>query len=226
MPSLSLFRSPRFSTRRARRFATFIFRSTASSLCSLRETNRSTLEIGMVSSEGMAGIGAFLGVKTSRYQAIVQGEGTALRMKAVALCQHAAENPSLQFFLKLYTHALLAQVSQTTVCNQFHLTKAHLARWLLETGERHGFAAVINKHLFARPMRLSQRDFQFVLPLMVIKVELRVAVMTGGMCRRVFFPQKLARYLKYCTSLDLIFHLCICRHVDWNSAYIIYTSDI
>lgn len=102
------------------------------------ETNRSTLEVGVVGNEGMAGLGAFLGIKTSRYRAIVQGEGTALRMEATALRRHAAENPSLQVLLKLYTHALLVHISLTTVCNQFHPTEARLARWLLAMRDRLG----------------------------------------------------------------------------------------
>lgn len=100
------------------------------------EDNRSTLEVGMVGNEGMAGIGVFLGVKKSRYKAIVQGEGTALRMKANVLYKHAANNNRLQSLLKLYTHALLAQVSQTAVCNQFHPIEVRLARWILATRDR------------------------------------------------------------------------------------------
>lgn len=100
------------------------------------ENNRSTLEVGIVGGEGMAGIGVFLGVKKSRYKAIVQGEGTALRMKASVLSRHASGNSRLQSLLKLYAHALLAQVSLSAICNQFHPLEARLARWLLATRDR------------------------------------------------------------------------------------------
>ena len=102
------------------------------------EDNRSTLEVGMVGREGMAGIGVFLGVKKSRYKALVQGEGTAFRMKAAALNKHAEGSNRLQSLLKLYTHALLSQVSQTAVCNQFHPIEMRLARWILSTRDRLG----------------------------------------------------------------------------------------
>ncbi len=73
--------------------------------------NRSTLEVGVVGREGMTGIGIFLGVKASRFQAIVQGAGIALRMKTCDLRRHAAANNRLKSLLQLYTHALRTQIS-------------------------------------------------------------------------------------------------------------------
>jgi len=46
---------------------------------------RSTLEVGIVGNEGMAGIPVFMAVTVSRNQALVQGTGTAMRMTAAAL---------------------------------------------------------------------------------------------------------------------------------------------
>ena len=44
-----------------------------------------SLEVGIVGREGMAGMSVFMGVKTSRNRALVQGAGSALRMKATTL---------------------------------------------------------------------------------------------------------------------------------------------
>ena len=98
--------------------------------------DRSTLEVSVVGNEGMTGIAVFLGVKKSRYKMIVQGAGTALRMKAEALRKHASNNKPLQALLQLYTHALLMQVSQSAACNRFHPIESRLARWLLATRDR------------------------------------------------------------------------------------------
>ncbi|MDQ6785234.1 MAG: Crp/Fnr family transcriptional regulator [Acidobacteriota bacterium] len=108
------------------------------SLLSEVEEDRSTLEIGVVGNEGMAGIAVFLGVKKSRNRMIVQGAGTALRMKAAALRGHSNGGGRLQSLLQLYTHALLTQVSQSAACNRFHLVEARLARWLLAMRDRIG----------------------------------------------------------------------------------------
>jgi CRP-like cAMP-binding protein len=97
---------------------------------------RSTLEVGIVGNEGMAGIAAFLGVGRSTSRALVQGAGTAMRMKASTLRKEAERAGSLRRLLQLYTHSLLTQVSQTAACNRFHQVGARLARWLLMTHDR------------------------------------------------------------------------------------------
>lgn len=98
--------------------------------------NSSTLEVGIVGNEGIIGLPVFLGVKTSKHRAIVQGTGTAMRMNASAFqteCKHGGLLPRL---LQRFTHSLLMQVSQSAVCYRFHTTETRLARWLLMTSDR------------------------------------------------------------------------------------------
>ncbi|HEY9284586.1 MAG TPA: Crp/Fnr family transcriptional regulator [Pyrinomonadaceae bacterium] len=96
----------------------------------------STLEVGIVGNEGVANIAAFLGAVTSRHRAIVQGAGTAMRMRAGTLRKEVERAGPLRRLLQLYTHSLLTQVSQTAACNRFHLADERLARWLLMTHDR------------------------------------------------------------------------------------------
>jgi CRP-like cAMP-binding protein len=100
--------------------------------------DRSTLEIGFVGNEGMAGLYVFMGVYTSPHRAIVQGAGTAVRMKASALRKESGRAGPLHDLLHRYAHSLLIQVSQTAACNRFHMMDARLARWLLMSGDRLG----------------------------------------------------------------------------------------
>lgn len=95
--------------------------------------NHSTLEVGIVGSEGMVGIGVFMGVDVSRNQALVQGAGTAMRMKVGAFRREAHQLVALHRLLHRYSHSLLTQVSQSAACNRFHTVNARLARWLLMT---------------------------------------------------------------------------------------------
>lgn len=99
---------------------------------------RSTLEVGIVGNEGMAGISIFMGVDQSRYQGLVQGSGTALKMKAGALRREAERLSSLNRLLLRYTHSLMMQISQSAACNRYHVVGARLARWLLMTSDRMG----------------------------------------------------------------------------------------
>jgi CRP-like cAMP-binding protein len=97
-----------------------------------------SLEVGMVGSEGMAGMPFILGVGVSGVRAIVQGAGSAMRMSAAAFRKEFDRTPALQQALYRYTYALMAQISQTAACNRFHDTSQRLARWLLMTRDRVG----------------------------------------------------------------------------------------
>ena len=101
-------------------------------------TDHSTLEVGIVGKEGMVGINVFMGVDKARNQALVQGAGTAMRMKAATLRRKANHHGSLHKLLLRYSHSLLTQVSQSAACNRFHMVDARLARWMLMTRDRMG----------------------------------------------------------------------------------------
>lgn len=102
------------------------------------EGNGSNLEVGIVGREGMVGVPVFMGVKTSRNRAVVQGAGAALKMKATDFRKECNNGSSLPHLLQRYTHSLLTQISQSAVCNRFHPIDARLARWLLMTSDRMG----------------------------------------------------------------------------------------
>jgi CRP-like cAMP-binding protein len=95
-----------------------------------------SVEVGMVGSEGMAGMPLVLGINVSPVRALVQGSGTASRMKAKSFRDELKRNPVLQRELNRYLHMLMAQVTQTAACNRHHLLRERLARWLLMTHDR------------------------------------------------------------------------------------------
>jgi len=97
---------------------------------------RLALEVGLVGREGMIGVAYALGIDVSPVRAIVQGSGTAMRMKAGLFRKEFRRNRSLQREVHLYTHALMSQVAQTAACNRFHVVETRLARWLLMTRDR------------------------------------------------------------------------------------------
>jgi len=94
------------------------------------------LEVGLIGREGMLGVSLALGINTSPVRALVQGSGTALRMTSRRFLQEFRRSLALQREIYLYTHALMAQVTQTAACNRFHKVEARLARWLLMTRDR------------------------------------------------------------------------------------------
>jgi len=99
---------------------------------------RSTLEVGIVGNEGMAGISVFMGVNVSRNQFLVHGAGTAMRMKAETLGSEFKHLAALDRLLRRYSYSLFTQISQSAACNRFHTVDARLARWMLMTHDRIG----------------------------------------------------------------------------------------
>jgi len=95
-----------------------------------------SVEVGLVGREGMAGMALFLGVGVSPVRMLVQGSGTAMRIKAAAFRHEIKRNPVLRRGLNHYLYGFMAQVGQTAGCNRFHHIGARLARWLLMTHDR------------------------------------------------------------------------------------------
>jgi len=99
---------------------------------------RSTLEVGLVGNEGMVGLSVFMGVNTSLHHAVVQGIGSAMKIKVTAFRKQCNNGGGLPRILQRYSHSMLTQITQCAVCNQFHSLDARLARWLLMTHDRMG----------------------------------------------------------------------------------------
>ena len=94
------------------------------------------MEVGLIGREGMVGIPLVLGHNESSVRALVQGSGTAMRMAAAHFRKEFRLSLTLRQELYRYTHALMAQISQTAACNRFHVVETRLARWLLMTHDR------------------------------------------------------------------------------------------
>mgnify|MGYP003694394807 CR=1 FL=1 len=95
-----------------------------------------TLEVGLVGREGIVGLAVFMGVSASQNRAVVQGAGSAMKMKATAFRRSVIMAALCRVFCGATPHSLLTQITQTAVCNQFHSIEARLARWLLLTHDR------------------------------------------------------------------------------------------
>ena len=102
----------------------------------LTEEGKRAVEVGLVGNEGMVGIPLALGVDISPVRAVVQGTGTAVRMKKSSFLRQLRSHPALRNKLLRYSHALMAQVTQISACNRLHNIEARLARWLLMTRDR------------------------------------------------------------------------------------------
>jgi CRP-like cAMP-binding protein len=96
----------------------------------------SALEVGLVGSEGMVGVACAMGLTATAFRALVQGSGSAMRMKAGPFRTALRASPALQRGVNRYSNSLMTQVAKTAACNRFHVVQERLARWLLMTRDR------------------------------------------------------------------------------------------
>jgi CRP-like cAMP-binding protein len=89
-----------------------------------------------VGNEGMLGVSLFMGGDTTPSSAVVQTAGRAYRLERRLLKEEFNRNGALQNLLLRYTQALMAQMTQTAVCNRHHSVEQQLCRWLLATLDR------------------------------------------------------------------------------------------
>jgi len=94
------------------------------------------LEVGMVGREGMLGAHLGLGVPLWPWRAVVQGAGSAWRLRASALKLELARSAALRRLVGRYLYARMVQMTTAAVCLRFHQIEPRLARWLLMSQDR------------------------------------------------------------------------------------------
>lgn len=98
--------------------------------------NQDSAEIAIVGNEGMLGIFSFMSEHSSPSRTVVQIKGHAFRLKVDEFRVEFRRAGVLFDLLLRYTQALIAQMTQTAVCNRHHSVDQQLVRWLLLSLDR------------------------------------------------------------------------------------------
>jgi CRP-like cAMP-binding protein len=93
-------------------------------------------ELALVGREGMIGLALFMGGETAPNMAVVQSACSAYRMPAASFKVFFSEGSALRLILLNYLQTVIAQISQTAVCNLHHNVEQQLCRWLLMSMDR------------------------------------------------------------------------------------------
>lgn len=96
----------------------------------------SSSETALVGNEGLVGISIFMGGESMPTSTEVQSAGYAYRLSRKIMKHEFSLGGQLQHVALLFTQALIAQTSQTAVCNQHHALDQRMCRWLLMTLDR------------------------------------------------------------------------------------------
>jgi CRP-like cAMP-binding protein len=105
------------------------------SFLSTTETG-STIEVAMVGNEGIVGLSVILRNRIIPYEVTVQFPAEAFKIRAEALQEEFDRGETLHELVLRYLNVLIAQVSQSSICNRFHTLEEALSRWLLTVQDR------------------------------------------------------------------------------------------
>lgn len=94
------------------------------------------LEMNLIGNEGMLGATLVLDIRNAPLRAVVQGAGSAWRIRPAILQQQLRQSAKLRQLLHRYLYVQAAELAQVAACTRFHETEARLSRWLLLTHDR------------------------------------------------------------------------------------------
>jgi len=128
------------------------------SLLSITEEG-TTIEVAMVGNEGALGIPIVLRTNKTPYQVMVQiPVKSAFRIKAEVFRKEFDRGGKFQDLMLRYTEVVLAQITQSAVCNHYHSSAQRLARWLLLANDLVGRDTFYLTHEFIAHMLGSPRS--------------------------------------------------------------------
>ncbi|HYW74597.1 MAG TPA: Crp/Fnr family transcriptional regulator [Pyrinomonadaceae bacterium] len=105
-----------------------------------------TMDVGMIGTEGAAGMLAAFHDWQAPFTATVEIRGQAMRISAVALKEEINRLSELQVALLKYTAFLYHQIARSVLCGRFHQTERRLCRFLLTISDRIGSPIIPLKH--------------------------------------------------------------------------------
>jgi CRP-like cAMP-binding protein len=96
------------------------------------------VEAGVTGNEGIVGVNTLLGRMPAAHQAVVQIAGEAIVIPGEPFLREFRKESAVQNRIFGYMAYLIAQISQTALCNRLHSAEERLSRWLLMCQDRAG----------------------------------------------------------------------------------------
>ncbi len=112
-----------------------------------------TVGIAAVGNEGAIGWSSVVPGRGAVHQAVVEVPGSAHRIRSDVLHTASGNINALHDVLSAHTQLVIAQISQSVVCQRFHTVPERLARWLL----------IVSDHAQSKRLRLTQAGIARVL---------------------------------------------------------------
>jgi CRP-like cAMP-binding protein len=114
-----------------------------------------TVEVGLVGSDGLVGVGALLGNDRHDLEAMAQVRGKGLEVPVAAVTGELAT--ALRALAARYATSLMVEIAQTAACNRLHSVEQRTARWLLQAADHAGMSDLQLTHEFLAMMLAVRR---------------------------------------------------------------------
>jgi CRP-like cAMP-binding protein len=104
-----------------------------SGLVSLLSTSESgsTIEVAMVSKDGIVGLPVILKNRSSRHHVTVRDATEAFKIKVEKFQEEFDRGRVLHELVLRYLNVMITQIQQSSICHRFHTIEQTLSRWLL-----------------------------------------------------------------------------------------------
>jgi CRP-like cAMP-binding protein len=93
-------------------------------------TNDTSIEVGLIGSEGMTGLAVVMGTDRAAHSIYMQVAGTGHRISGQALQQTIEQSAQLQRMFLRFAHSFFVQATYTALTNGRSKVEERLARWL------------------------------------------------------------------------------------------------
>jgi len=99
-------------------------------------TKDTSIEVGLIGSEGMTGLAVVMGTDRAAHSIYMQVAGTGHRIPSQALRQAMEQSALLQRMFLRFAHAFFVPATYTALTNGRSKVEERLARWLLMAHDR------------------------------------------------------------------------------------------
>ena len=111
---------------------THVYFPVTSLICLLYESEEGvSIEVGIIGRSGLVGISTVMIDPRMSHRAVAYRAGISYRMKASEAQSEFSDCGDFQDMTMCYTQTLIAQVSQSAICNRLHSVEQQLCRFLL-----------------------------------------------------------------------------------------------
>lgn len=113
----------------------------------LYETEKGvSLEVGLTGRNGIVGVSTFMGNTSTPTRAVVYSPGKAYKMTAAVAKDEFKQCGDFQDMCLSFAQALIAQITQSAVCNRLHSVDQQVCRLLLRIHDHQGDDTILLTH--------------------------------------------------------------------------------